>query len=229
MWQWVMESCCPGCKALGHAHFCQDCLNQLVRHTRSMCRQCGRWLWPSSAPGEGRSLCSKCEDPPPAYDSCAAPYLYCGPLAQAILALKFQRQFAWIHAAALLITTQVPRPPVQALVPVPLHTWRLMRRGYNQALLLALALGQYWELPIASHHLQRHWARPQVGLSGRDRRSRLHGLFYVTPQRRLPALPKAVALVDDVITTGSTLHAAAMALKQAGCTEVQAICLARAL
>src|SRR3546814_7526919 len=113
----------------------------------------------------------------------------------------------------------------QALLAVPLHRARLRTRGYDQALELARPLARALVIPLLPGALVRSRATsPQSELDAARRRRNLRGAFSVAPDTRLPA---HVALVDDVMTTGATLHAAAIALRRAGVMRVDAWVCAR--
>ena len=119
---------------------------------------------------------------------------------------------------------EAPRPA--ALVPVPLHHRRLRQRGYDQALELARPLARALDLPLLAGHLQRHRATvPQSELDAAARRRNVRGAFGVADGT---ALPRHVALVDDVMTTGATLAEAARALRRAGVSRVDLWVAARA-
>jgi ComF family protein len=112
-----------------------------------------------------------------------------------------------------------------AVVPVPLHRARLRQRGYDQALELARPLARALGLPLLDHALTRTRATaPQSQLDAAQRRLNLQRAFEVRGNVMLPA---HVVLVDDVMTTGATLHAAAVALKRAGAQRVDAWVCAR--
>ena len=114
----------------------------------------------------------------------------------------------------------------QALVPVPLHVSRLRLRGYDQTLELARPLAKALDLPLHARLLHRCKAtRAQSRLDADARGRNLRGAFRVDTRATLPA---HVALVDDVMTTGATLHAAAEALLEAGADRVDAWVCARA-
>ena len=109
------------------------------------------------------------------------------------------------------------------VIPVPLHPWRRMRRGFNQAADLAQVL----ELPVASILWRRRITATQADLSAAQRKQNVHGAFSLSPlvsQRQRNAVRGAVVvLVDDVRTTGATLHACAEALMPLGVREVRAL------
>jgi ComF family protein len=112
------------------------------------------------------------------------------------------------------------------LVPVPLHSSRERRRGFNQAALLARSLGERVDVPVAGRLLRRTRATsPQVRTAGAAaRRANVAGAFAVAEQSRVPG--RTVLLVDDVCTTGATLRACADALRTAGARTVYALTFA---
>jgi ComF family protein len=110
-----------------------------------------------------------------------------------------------------------------ALVPVPLHIRRLRQRGFNQSLELARYWGRRRSLPVLPAALIRHRETAmQSALASAERESNVRGAF-----RALTPLPRHVALVDDVFTTGATCRAAREALLTAGVQQVDVWCLAR--
>jgi ComF family protein len=115
---------------------------------------------------------------------------------------------------------------VDIVVPVPLHKRRLRRRGFNQAARLAHALSEQVNLTVDEGILVRHRSTvAQVDLGAEQRRENVRDAFRCVSQG---AVGKHVLLVDDVLTTGSTLEACAEALRKGGASSVQALTLARA-
>jgi len=116
--------------------------------------------------------------------------------------------------------------PPQALIPVPLHADRLRERGYNQALELARPLARRFAIPLRDDVLARTRTTPaQSNLDAIERRKNLRGAFSVVEGATLPA---HVAVVDDVMTTGATLHECTRTLLRAGVARVDVWALARA-
>jgi ComF family protein len=121
---------------------------------------------------------------------------------------------------------RVPGPAPDLVVPVPLHPVRLRQRGFNPAALMASALGRERGLAVDPGALARIRNTPSQTLLPRFERARnVAGAF----RARSRALPGRVWLVDDVVTTGSTLREAARALRRAGVRRIVAVCAARTL
>jgi len=107
--------------------------------------------------------------------------------------------------------------PADLIAPVPLHPARQRERGYNQADLLAQALGDMISLPVVGTGFRRtRHTRPQVDLSAADRRENVRGAFIYQTRGDNAISGKRALVIDDVCTTGSTLEACSLALKAAG-------------
>jgi ComF family protein len=114
------------------------------------------------------------------------------------------------------------------IAPVPLHRWRLFRRRYNQAGLLAQALGRVADCPVAPDLLVRRRSTPSQGGLGRaGRRRNVAGAFALRPGREARVRGRRILLIDDVHTTGATLGECARVLRRAGAASVDALTLAR--
>jgi predicted amidophosphoribosyltransferase len=118
----------------------------------------------------------------------------------------------------------VPRPRVAAITFVPPDGDRSLKRGHHPAERLARELGQHWELPVAAVLSRSGSLRRQRGLPLAERRKNVAGVFRPTGEA-----PSAVALVDDVYTSGATANAAASALRKAGARRVHVVTFARAV
>lgn len=205
---------------------------------RDLCRACHRHLpWQGTAceacalPLRRGGLCAACrqlhgDGQRPALHRVHAAFGYAFPLDVLLPRLKFHDDFASARLLARCMAERfaaLPRP--DALLPVPLHRARLRGRGYDQALELAKPLARALQLPLLPDALQRRRpTRAQSRLDADARRRNLRGAFVA--DRRV-ALPAHVVLVDDVMTTGATLHAAARALRDAGVPRVDAWVCAR--
>ena len=139
--------------------------------------------------------------------------------------LKFERVFAAAAVMGTLLAEMKPSLPQDVvIVPVPTATSRVRLRGYDQSVLIARELSRKITLPYAEL-LERHGQQRQTGSGRRERQKQLEGAFKLAPRKQLP---KAVLLVDDVLTTGATLEAAAQAFQGAGVNYIYAIVFARA-
>lgn len=171
--------------------------------------------------------CGRCLRKPPPLAQTHATFIYGFPLDRLLPRFKFHDGLVagrllsqWMHDAC----TPLDRP--DALIPIPLHRARLRQRGYDQALELARPLATSLGLPLRADLLLRtRHTPPQSRLGALQRRRNLRGAFEA---RERIALPRHVALIDDVMTTGATLHAAARTLLRAGVQRVDAWVCARA-
>ena len=174
----------------------------------------------------GDAPCGDCQRRPPPLHGAHAAFVYAFPLDRLLPRFKFHRDLAagrLLAGAMAERFASLPRP--DALLPVPLHRARLRRRGYDQALELARPLARALALPLLDDALvRRHATAAQSDLDAAARRRNLRNAFAVDAR---VALPAHVALVDDVMTTGATVHAAATALRRAGVARVDAWVCAR--
>ncbi|WP_073276159.1 ComF family protein [Microbulbifer donghaiensis] len=174
----------------------------------------------------GATSCPRCLQRPPSFSSASAAWHYAFPIGQLVQHFKYRGDLAAGHSlarlAAVAIEPRDRRPDL--LVPIPLHWRRYWSRGYNQAQLIAVEFGRQWQLPVHSRLLRKRSAtETQLQLKRAQRLRNLSQSF---------AVGEAVAglhigLVDDVITTGATLEAAARTLLAAGAAQVSAYALAR--
>tara|TARA_R110001599_G_scaffold8651_30_gene42434 strand:- start:3293 stop:4012 length:720 start_codon:yes stop_codon:yes gene_type:complete len=206
-----------------HLPLCACCAAQLVdNHT--CCRCCALPL-----PDGNAGLCAACIQHPSALDRVIAPFLYEPHIGYIIARWKFQRQrhLSGLLAELWLSTVEPPRDR-DLLLPVPIHWRRLLRRGFNQATLLAMALQDrdpnLQPLPLSSRVLCRTRAAPaQSTLTAHQRAHNLRGAFALGASVK----GQRIAVIDDVMTTGATAEAIARLLKSAGAADVQLWCLAR--
>lgn len=187
---------------------------------------CPRCALPLEAPAPSCGACVKREPP---FASAWVPFRYGHPLDLLEARFKFRADLAAGRVLAGLLADRAcvdaPSRP-QLIVPVPLHPARLRERGYNQALELARPLARALALPLRHDVLMRTRATPpQTGLDAKTRRRNLRGAFAVAQG---VALPAHVALLDDVMTTGATVHECARVLRRAGVVRVDVWALARA-
>lgn len=194
-----------------------------------LCAACGGWA------GAAEPLCGRCRSrlrwlprPPVLLDGLAvwAPVAYEGPARPLVRALKFRGALRALSVMAAQIAAGAPPAllAADALVPVPLHPKRLRRRGFDQAELLARAVGRRTGLPVSGCLERRGEPVTQVGRGRLQRLAGVAGSIVAGPGAQLPARP---LIVDDVITTGGTARACADALRAAGAAPLGAVAYAR--
>jgi len=174
--------------------------------------------------------CAACLAKPRAFDAARAACLYDETSRDPILKLKHadRLDLAPMFARWLSRTARVLIEEADAIAPVPLHPWRLLRRRYNQAAEIARPLARLTGLPYLPDALIRRRATAtQGGRSGSGRKRNVAGAFEVPPGRGAQVAGKRVLLVDDVLTTGATAESCARALKSAGALRVDVAVVAR--
>lgn len=170
-------------------------------------------------------ICWSSIRPAPQTDNTRAAGIYEGSLRQIIHALKYRGHASLARPLGSLMRTAAAEWLDDAVVvPVPLHPWRSLRRGFNQADLLACALGR----PVRRVLRRRRLGRPQAGLHADERRANVADVYVMRRWRR-GDIPATVVLVDDVLTTGATADACARVLLEAGVQRVRVLTAARAL
>ena len=213
---------CLGCRREGDV-LCARCIEGLSRLEPPFCDTC--------AQPNVNGQCQWCLEHPVMIDGIRAPYLFEGPLREAVHRLKYRgwRAAAPVLGGLLAGYLEHHKFPAQTtgqvLVPVPLHPRRLRSRGYNQSHLLAKEAGKLLEIPVRQDLVRRAKdSPPQVEVrSPEQRRANVAGSFEAASG--VEGL--SILLVDDVATTGTTLFACAAALKDAGAVSVWGLVLAR--
>lgn len=229
----------PRCLACGQVvdepgSLCAACWSRAAFIAPPYCACCGL---PFELTGESEQsadglTCAACAARPPRYDRARAAMRYDDATRNLILRFK--------HADATHATPGFARWMARAgaelladcdlIAPVPLHRWRLLWRRYNQAALLALALGRIGEKPVAVDLLQRRRHTPSQGRLDRARRHQnVAGAFALRPGRQERIEGARILLVDDVLTTGATIAECAKVLTKAGAAAVDVLTLARVI
>lgn len=202
------------------------------------CAFCGRCL-PRGAPATG--ICPSCRENLPytgptgvsrqgtCFQICRSPLFYQDRVAESIRKYKFQGQACYHFAYGILLRECLRQYQPQApdlITWVPLSAWRRWRRGYDQAYLLAREAAQAYGMEPVRLLKKIRNTRPQSSLSHRARKGNVRGVYRMADGA--PAVEgKRILVVDDVITTGSTLSACAAVLLADGAEEVDGLTLAR--
>lgn len=221
----------PRCPLCGDAiaaqqGLCAACFAEVEVPGEPCCSAC---QYPFDIAQPEGSICGACLQTSPRHDGIAAATLYGEGSRKLILALKHGGRIALAPMMGSMIARQARVVDENWLiVPVPLHRWRIWRRGYNQAALLARAVAKAKGAPLCVDGLQRIKPTPMLGGLGRAARRRaLGGAIRLNPARHSALKGRSILLVDDVLTSGATSDACVSALKRAGATRVMIGCFAR--
>lgn len=146
------------------------------------------------------------------------------PIDRIIQKFKYEQQLHFQDLlAGSLITLRLPK--VQAIVPMPISHERLAQRGYNQALVIGKIVARHLNIPIWQP-VSRQDLHAQKGLSRLERMQNIQSQFQIKPQLKLRY--RRVLIIDDVVTTGSSIDALSLQLEQLGCQKIYAACIASA-
>lgn len=206
---------------------CRRCWTAVSVVSPPWCDRCGEPLrsWRHLHQG---SWCPRCVADPPQFDLARAVGLYEGALREIVHALKYRghRSLAAPLGALMEEADAGLLAGADAVVPVPLHPWRHLRRGFNQADELAQFLGR----PVWRPLRRRTLGVSQAKLRGDQRRTNVQSAYGLSRLRAgaLCRRPKYVVLIDDVMTTGATLDACSRVLRESGVEWIGALTLARA-
>jgi ComF family protein len=229
----LLPASCAYCRSSISAsnvpYFCSSCWADFALMQGPVCPSCGRsFESPEALSHSPGHLCHGCRAKPPLFDQALAIGHFEGPLREAIHQYKYRPCRAlgrplgqWMADKIRLIAD------IDMVIPIPLHRTRLKQRGFNQALLLADCVSKCHHLPLSYDNLLRvRPTRPQVELCEAERIKNVAGAFALCQPSLL--VDKSLLLVDDVFTTGATMHECASVLKGAGARRVTALTLSRA-
>jgi ComF family protein len=217
-----LPSQCAVCHAWPSRPVCDDCVQRFGQPV-PRCHTCAL---PVLA---GMRQCGACIRQPPPLDQALAAVAYDFPWSSLMTQFKFQERTGWAGSFAMLMRSAPWVEPAlegaHFLLPMPLSPGRLRERGFNQALLLARALEP--SKVRADILLRVKETPPQSSLPRKERLLGVQGAYALEPQTRAEVQGKRLVLIDDVMTTGASLHAAAATLRQAGAAHITALVFAR--
>lgn len=217
-----LPSQCAVCHAWPSRPVCDACVARFAPPA-SRCTTCALPVSP------GVTRCAECLRRPPPLDACMAACSYVWPWPECIAAFKFRGEAGWAHPfATLLRSTPWVEPALDhsdLVLPMPLAAGRLRERGFNQALELARRLAP--EKTDATLLLRTRDTTAQHDLPRAERLRNLRGAFALEPLRANAVRDRRIVLVDDVMTSGASIFAAADALRAGGAAHITAIVLAR--
>lgn len=219
----IFPETCPVCSGKSQNHatapICDECWNTIGPYSGPMCQRCGKPLVSDSA-----TFCGGCLESEPAFEYARSFGLYDGVLRKAINHLKYygMRRLA-VPLAEMMIGMQLPQ--VDAVIPVPLHKSRHRQREFNQSALLSRQMARNLKADLIINRLTKiRDTAPQVGLRHKERIRNVKNAFRVEDEGTISG--KKIILVDDVVTTGSTIRECAKVLKKAGASYIYVVSLA---
>lgn len=218
---------CPGCGGNSGQRgntLCDDCLKELeiIPEDAECCPGCGGIMTGALA------CCTQClAEPERPWSRAFTVMHYRGMAGTLIRRFKFYNTPELARALGYLLAEKIRQNKISAdmIVPVPLHFTRLFNRGYNQSLLLAQIAGKECGIPVRAVLKRKHLRSHQAGRSRTDRHKELAGSMILKDEFDISG--KNILLLDDVFTTGATLHAATLAMKKGDPASVKVITLAR--
>ncbi len=220
---------CPACGLIteGPHRFCLGCWSELVFLGEPCCATCALPFDYGESGGEER-LCAGCMAHPPRFDRMRAAVAYGEIPRKVALKLKYGGRPGVAETMARFMARHLEAADAPLLVPVPLHRWRIWRRGYNQSALVATALAKAAGLETRLDLITRVKATPPLKAMGpKQRRDAVRGAFRIARERKAGIKGRSIVLVDDVYTSGATVNGCARVLKRAGASEVRVLCWAR--
>ena len=212
-----------GGKATDQLPFCNLCRENLP-HNYSPCSCCAEPLSDNQFQGK----CGKCLKQTPEFDWVLSPYLYQPPISRLISRFKYHADLGAGYILGKLLADYLQSHLTQrpeCMIPVPLHSSRLRKRGFNQSLELCRILAKQLAIPVShTFCIRQRKTDSQSGLNEKQRNKNIRGAFSTAA-----TLPyKHVAIVDDVMTTGNTTNELAKVLRKAGAETIQVWSVCRA-
>jgi len=220
----LFPSTCPVCGNDSDRHrynpFCEQCWKGIKRYSGPACLTCGIPVVSAHT-----THCESCLKAPPPYSRIICYGIYDGALRKAIHLLKFNGVKRLARPIAMLLS-ELALPEADAIVPVPLHYGRLREREFNQTALIGRHISRAHGIPLLLDVLRKEKETPaQINVTGKERLKNVKNTF--SAGKTVNGL--RLLLVDDVITTGATVHECSKVLAKAGANAVTVVALARSL
>ncbi|MBO5525932.1 MAG: ComF family protein [Clostridia bacterium] len=202
-----------GKEVYDNGYFCCACREKLPWQLPYVCPRCGRKT------EQGGGICQRCKADPPLYLRARSAFSYQDEIVGYVKAFKNGAQYYSVLFGREMEAYRLSFPRAELMIPVPITAKKRRRRGYNQAELLADYLSERWNLPCKKELiLKMKDGDEQKGLSRKERKENVKGLYRLASKKAFQG--KGVIIVDDVMTTGSTVNEIARLLKQAGASYI---------
>ncbi len=214
----IFRQNCTLCDAPIHSELslCADCIHDLPPAPSLSCPQCGL-----STQGD---ICGKCIKEPPHYDATYALLTYAFPVDALLQQYKYNNALYLSQTFAKLLSTKLADNDIDMMIAMPLHATRIKERGFNQSLELAKIIAKQYDITLDSTSCNRiKNTPPQASLPLKHRLKNMRGAFECNQS----LIGQHIALIDDVMTTGSSLNELAKTIKKAGARKVSCYVVAR--
>ncbi len=216
---------CPLCETLlpGKTLICQNCVKDVFVIAEPKCQKCGKALR-----SRDKLFCWECSKKERFFDRAVALFEHQGKIRESIYRFKYKNQRAYAAYYGDMAIRQygelIKSWKIDAIVPVPIHKKREVKRGYNQARVFAKEIAKRSGLVMMDDIIIRKInTNPQKNLSDSGRYFNLQGAFGINTEKIKKV--KNILLVDDIFTTGSTVDMCSRILKKAGAKKVYVLCI----
>ncbi|NOQ34339.1 MAG: ComF family protein [Methylococcaceae bacterium] len=218
-----LPSSCILCDNRGivNQDICSYCLAALLKN-KVCCYQCGIALEQLT----NSRVCGDCQSRPPAFERSYAPFIYHGAMRYLISTLKFNNHYKNARLLGQLLAETAPKTELpQCIIPIPLHKSRYRQRGFNQCIEIAKTVSKQLQIPVDNSLCIRHKNTPhQIGLAMKERRKNVKNAFSMIKKPDYDH----IAILDDVMTTGSTMREIAAVFQKSGVSKIDVWVCARA-
>lgn len=216
----IFPPACANCGKLTSEPVCSTCREKIQLIKGHICEFCGK---PTSLSVDS---CRECRNKKLSFDSARSAMVYDGAGKELVQAFKFRNDRRLSDFFALLMADALEFKSADLITWVPIHPRKRAKRGFDQSRLLAIKLGVILNIPAVSILTKSKNTEDQAGLELVERRKNVKNAFKIN---RIEQVKKSILLIDDVYTTGSTLHECAKIIKKAGASRVDVLTAARAV
>lgn len=231
---YIFPNSCLACHSIdidSKSFFCHDCWKNLIFIQKPFCDMCGiPFSFEEKGVEKGAILCEHCHKSKPDFDKARCLFVYNETIKKSILMLKHYDQTQYAKPFGLLLCQYIEKEKLDfdVIVPIPLHWMRLLKRQFNQSALIAKHISNITKKPVDFGCLKRIRNTPS-----QDKKSRIQRIVNMENSFKVfdgeSIQNKKILLIDDVMTTGSTLDQAARALKEADVKAVLCLSIARSV
>ena len=226
--EFIFPSTCPICKkrVLSNNDLCSECWNQINWISSPKCFKCG-YPFPANLDKDEFSLCPDCMLNESNIEMIRSSCEYDNFSRKIILAFKYSNALRYnklIYNSMIRVIKEI-EDKIDLIIPMPLSYFRLVKRGYNQATLIAKPIAKYLKVKLDINSVKRKYMKSTRGKTFKQRKEDIKNVFKVINTNNIKG--KTILLVDDVMTTKSSLEELAKTLKKAGANKIFAVTFAR--